>query len=94
MFANGIKMFCVDRMENRGEITLKEIQKCIEAIRFDISKGAQNPAHSWIKRIDFTGSDKLSDYYEGKKATPADIANNLPIPRPAIEKELIDSIHN
>ncbi|MDE7431007.1 MAG: hypothetical protein K2N34_03715 [Lachnospiraceae bacterium] len=36
LFANGIKMFCVDRMENRGENTLKEIQKCIEAIRFDI----------------------------------------------------------
>ncbi|MDE6055060.1 MAG: hypothetical protein K2G55_15180 [Lachnospiraceae bacterium] len=94
LFANGIKMFCVDKMENRGKITLKEIQQCIEAIKFDISKGAQNPAHSWIKRIDFTGSDKLSDYYEGKKATPADIANNLPVSRPAIEKELIDSIHN
>lgn len=36
----------------------------------------------------------MSDYYEGKKATPADIANNLPISRPILEKELIDSVHN
>ncbi|MDE7431008.1 MAG: hypothetical protein K2N34_03720 [Lachnospiraceae bacterium] len=59
-----------------------------------LSKGAQNPAHSWIKRIEFTSSDRLPDYYEGRKAAPADIANNLPVFRPAIEKELIDSIHN
>ena len=50
LFANGIKMFCLDKIENRGDVTLKEIQECIEAVKFDISKGAQNPAHSWIKR--------------------------------------------
>ena len=95
LYANGIKMFCLDKMENRGDVTLKEIKECIESVKFDISKGACNPAHSWIKRIDFTASEqKLSDYYEGKKATPADIANNLPISRPILEKELIDSVHN
>lgn len=95
LFANGIKMFCLDKMENRGDVTLKEIQECIEAVKFDISKGVQNPAHSWIKRIDFTAfNHTLSDYYEGKKATPADIANDLPISRPILEKELIDSVYN
>jgi len=94
LFANGIKMFCLDKMENRGDVTPKELQECIEAVRFDISKGMQNPAHSWIKRIDFTVSDHmLSGYYEGKKATPADIANDLPVSRPTLEKELIDSVH-
>ncbi|MCX4299627.1 MAG: hypothetical protein OSJ73_21860 [Lachnospiraceae bacterium] len=95
LFANGIKMFCLDKIENRGDVTLKEIQECIEAVKFDISKGAQNPAHSWIKRIDFIASNHmLSDYYEGKKATPADIASGLPVSRPILEKELIDSVHN
>lgn len=45
-------MFCLDKMENRGDVTLKEIKECIESVKFDISKGACNPAHSWIKRID------------------------------------------
>lgn len=47
----------------------------------------------WIQRIQFSKSDNYSsDYYEGKKATPSDIANNLPIIRPTVEKEIVDSI--
>lgn len=95
LFANGIKILCFDKMENRGEITYHDINKCIENIKFDISKGYQNPAHTWIQKLDFSKNDtKSSDYYEGKKATPSDIANNIPIIRPVIEKEILDSIAN
>lgn len=93
LFANGIKLLCFDKMESRSEISHQEITQCIEEIKFDISKGPQNPAHAWIQRIQFSKSDEYSsDYYEGKKAIPSDIANNLPVIRPIVEKEIIDSI--
>lgn len=93
LFANGIKLLCFDKMENRGEISHHDITQCIENIKFEISKGPQNPAHAWIQKLQFSKSDKYSsDYYEGKKATPSDIANNLPVIRPIVEKEIIDSI--
>lgn len=93
LFTNGIKLLCFDKMESRSEISHQEITQCIEEIKFDISKGPQNPAHAWIQRLRFSKSDKYSsDYYEGKKATPSDIANNLPVIRPTVEKEIIDSI--
>ena len=93
LFANGIKLLCFDKMESRSEISHHEITQCIEEIKFDISKGTQNPAHAWIQRLQFSKSDEYSsDYYEGKKATPSDIANNLPVIRPIIEKEIVDSI--
>ena len=93
LFANGIKLLCFDKMECGGEISRHDITKRIEEIKFDISKGPQNSAHAWIQRIQFSKSDEYSsDYYEGKKATPSDIANNLPVIRPAVEKEIIDSI--
>lgn len=94
LFANGIKLLCFDKMEGRGEISHHDITQCIEEIKFDISKGPQNPAHAWIQRIQFSKSDEYSsDYYEGKKATPSDIANNLPVIRPIVEKEIVDSIN-
>ncbi len=93
LFANSIKLLCFDKMENRGEISYREITHLIENVKFDISKGPQNPAHAWIQRLRFSKSDEyFSDYYEGKKATPSDIANNLPVVRPIIENEIIDSI--
>ena len=93
LFANSIKLLCFDKMENRGEISYREITQCIENVKFDISKGPQNPAHAWIQRLRFSKSDEyFSDYYEGKKYTPSDIANNLPVVRPIIENEIIDSI--
>lgn len=93
LFANSIKLLCFDKMENRGGISYREITQCIENVKFDISKGPQNPAHAWIQRLRFSKSDEyFSDYYEGKKATPSDIANNLPVVRPIIENEIIDSI--
>ena len=93
LFANGIKLLCFDKMESCSEISYYEITHCIEEIKFDISKGPQNPAHAWIQRLQFSKTDEYSsDYYEGKKATPSDIANNLPVIRPIVEKEIIDSI--
>lgn len=93
LFANGIKLLCFDKMECGAEVTYNEITHCIEEIKFDISKGSQNPAHAWIQRLQFSKSDEYSsDYYEGKKATTSDIANNLPVIRPIVENEIIDSI--
>jgi hypothetical protein len=94
LYANSVKIFCFDKMESRGEISLDDIKKRIEEVRFDISMGPQNPAHSWIKKIEFiTSLNSESDYYEGKKATPLDIANGIPVSRPIIEKELTDSVN-
>lgn len=94
LFVNSIKMFCFDKMENRSLVLLKDIQNCIEKVKFDISKGVQNPAHSWIKKLDFSISSKQEeDYYEGKKATPLDIANGLPIVRTDIENEILESVN-
>lgn len=95
LYANSMEIFCLDKMESRSEISLGDIKKCIEEVKFDISMGPQNPAHSWIKKIDFiTSLNSESDYYEGKKATPLDIANGLPVSRPIIEKELTNSVND
>lgn len=95
LYANGIKLLCFDKMENRGEITYTDVLRRIESIKFDICKGAQNPAHAWIQRIAFLKSAGYSSgYYEGKKATPADIANSFPIERPGVEKKVVESIQN
>ena len=37
LFANSIKLLCFDKMENRGEISYREITQCIENVKFDIS---------------------------------------------------------
>lgn len=94
LFANGIKILCFDKMVHRAKVTNNEVIQLIEEIKFDISKGPQNPAHSWIQRLQFSKNDEYSsDYYEGKKATPLDIANNIPVIRPIVENEIINSIH-
>ena len=54
LFANGLKLFCFDKMETGGEISHQEVTQCIEEIKFDISKGPQNPAHAWIQRLPVT----------------------------------------
>lgn len=95
LYANGIKLLCFDKMVNRGKIKYEDVLNCVEKTRFDISRGTQNPAHSWIQKLIFSKSDGYSsDYYEGKKATPSDIANSIPVERPLSEKEIIDSIKN
>lgn len=95
IFTNGIKMFCFDSMQNCSVVGYSDIQQLIENIKFDISKGPSNPAHSWITKINFDkhqeGTSDLS-FYEGKKATPLDIARGTAVARPILEKEVMDSI--
>ena len=93
LYANSIKLLCFDTMTARGNLTYSDVERCIESTKFDISQGTQNPAHAWIQRIVFSKSaGYASGYYEGKKATPADIANSLPIERPGVEKSVVESI--
>ncbi len=95
LYANAIKLLCLDNMTVGGIVTYQDLIKCIEKVKFEISKGEKNPAHSWIQKINFIKNENhISSYYEGKKATATDIANNLPIERKEIEKEIIDSINN
>jgi hypothetical protein len=94
LFANSIKILCFEKMEQRAYVTKDELDLQIQSVKIDISKGPQNPAHSWIRKLDYSkpllaGS---RSFYEGKKATPADIACGLPIERPGIEKDIINSI--
>lgn len=93
LYANSIKLLCFDTMTARGNLTYSDVERCIESTKFDISQGTQNPAHAWIQRIVFSKSaGYTSGYYEGKKATPADIANSLPIERPGVEQNVVESI--
>ena len=95
LFANGIKVFCYEKMEHRDYIKKDELDACIKSIRIDISKGPQNPAHSWIRKLDFASHGASDDhsFYEGKKATLDDIVNELPIRRPSLEADILASIH-
>ena len=94
LFANSIKILCFEKMEQRSYVTKAEVDAQIQSVRIDISKGPQNPAHSWIRKLDYTKKDLDGgrSFYEGKKATPADIASGFPIERPYLEKEVIRSV--
>ena len=95
LFANSIKILCLEKMEQREYITKNDIDNLIQSVKIDISKGPQNPAHSWIRKLDFSTSNvkTASSFYEGKKATPADIASGLPIKRKKLENDVINSIN-
>ena len=94
LFANSIKILCFEKMEQRAYVTKAELDSQIQSVKIDISKGPQNPAHSWIRKLDYSkpSLDKGRSFYEGKKATPADIASGFPIKRPSLEKDVINSI--
>jgi hypothetical protein len=96
LFANGIEMCCLKKMERRESVNKKELDAIIQSIKDDISKGTQNPAHSWIKKLNFDISNcrKNLSYFEGKKATPQDIAMQLPVRRLNTENEIEQSIQN
>ena len=66
-------------MEQRAYVTKAELDSQIQSVKIDISKGSQNPAHSWIRKLDYSkpSLDEGRSFYEGKKATPADIASGL-----------------
>ncbi len=94
LFANSIKILCFEKMEQRAYVTKVELDSQIQSVKIDISKGPQNPAHSWIRKLDYSkpSLDEGRSFYEGKKATPADIASGFPIKRPSLEKDVINSI--
>lgn len=95
LFFNGIQVFCLNKMEHREYINKNELDSLIYRIKDDISKGFQNPAHKRIKRIDFKylpDHSVKSEYFEGKKATPLDIALQLPVRRLELEKETLQTI--
>ena len=94
VFANSIKILCFEKMEQRAYVTKAELDSQIQSVKIDISKGPQNPAHSWIRKLDYSkpSLDEGRSFYEGKKATPADIASGFPIKRPSLEKDVINSI--
>lgn len=94
IFANALKVSCLEKMERRETINKLELETIIQNVKDDISKGPQNPAHNWIKRVSFNLSDDKNDlsYFEGKKATPQDIAMKLPVRRINTEREIEESI--
>lgn len=95
LFANSIKMFCFEKMETRSAVSLNDLKHQIELVKFDISKGAENPAHGWIEKVNFDElTDQESSYYEGKKATPMDIVKGLPVSRVLLEKDIRTSVNN
>lgn len=96
LFANGIQVYCLEKMERRESISQQQLNTIILSIKDDISKGVKNPAHGWIKKVEFSISNYGNDssYYEGKKATPQDIVSQLPVRRLHTEKEIEESIQN
>lgn len=96
LFANAIKVRCFEKMTQRDSIDKRELDDLIQFVKDDISKGPQNPAHSWIKRLDFNTSQVDLDlsYYEGKKATPYDIARQLPVRRLQLERKIEEAIQS
>ena len=95
LFANSIKMFCFEKMETRSAVSLNDLKHQIELVKFDISKGEENPAHGWIEKVNFDElTDQESSYYEGKKATPMDIVKGLPVSRVLLEKDIRTSVNN
>lgn len=95
IFANGLKICCLEKMEQRNSINKNELDTLIFNIKDDISKGVHNPAHSWIKKVVFeSGGEAETDYsyYEGKKPSYKDIARHLPVKRTLLENEVAISV--
>ena len=96
LFANGIKICCLEKMEQRNSISKHELDALIQNIKDDIDKGAQNPAHSWIRKVsyDIVSTQNDLSYFEGKKPTPQDIVQKLPVRRLLMENAIKESIQN
>ena len=94
LFVNSLKILCLEKMEQRDYITKNELNERIQSVKIDISKGFQNPAHSWIRKLNYTNPNIDIDYsfYEGKKAAPIDIVRGLPIRRHELEQKIVESI--
>ncbi|MGG3119193.1 hypothetical protein ABEP18_01180 [Priestia megaterium] len=96
LFINSLFYWIFNIAKDRNTVNLNHLKQIIQNTKDFISKGDQNPAVSWFQKINF---DKLketqsnSEYYEGKKATPSDIVNALPIRREKLEEEIGKSIN-
>lgn len=95
LVANALLYLCFTKMKERSYLNKEELHILIQNIKDDINKGAVNPAHNWIQKINFdnlplTGNNL--QYYEGKKATPSDIVQQLPIRRKKLEEIIEYSI--
>jgi hypothetical protein len=78
-------------------ISKEWVNTLIHDIQENISKGTINPSINWIEKIDFNlvrTTNNGFDYFEGKKATPEDIKDKLPIRRFNLEQEIEESINN
>lgn len=81
--------------KSRRKLTLATLYEIVQNVKDDVARGIQNPAFHWFEKIDFNKlktTKETSGYYEGKKATPSDIINGLPIRRENLEKEIETSI--
>lgn len=96
LFRNALFYNVFHMAKKRQEISYDKLLEIIENTKDSIAKGYQNPAYNWIDRIDFDAI-KVNDniqYFEGKKATPADIIKGYPIRRSALEEKIKKSLTN
>ncbi|HIG0361781.1 hypothetical protein A0J52_06845 [Clostridium sporogenes] len=95
LVANALLYLCFTKMKDRSYLNKEELDGLIQSIKDDINKGAVNPAHNWIEKINFDNLPLTVNnlqYYEGKKATPSDIVQQLPIRRKKLEEIIQNSI--
>lgn len=95
LFINTLFYNVFQKAKSRNGMTYQELLQFIQETKDDIAKGYHNPSYQWIDKINF---DTLrvdnfnEEYFEGKKAVPADIVNGLPIRRKYLEKVVEESI--
>ncbi|MFT5874149.1 MAG: hypothetical protein ACI8WT_003109, partial [Clostridium sp.] len=95
LFVNTLFYNVFHKAQNREIMNYHELLKLIQYTKDDISKGHQNPSYQWIDKINFEEMQTENfneEYFEGKKAAPADIANGLPIRREHLEIVIKESI--
>ena len=96
LYANGLEVCCLEKMSHRDSIKKQDLDTLILRIKDNISRGTQNPAYQWIKKINFDSpyNDTDLSYFEGKKPTPQDIARQLPVRRFNLEQEIKKAIND
>ncbi|MCD8501052.1 MAG: hypothetical protein LRY71_04420, partial [Bacillaceae bacterium] len=95
LFINSLFYSIFQAAKNRQKITHPMLREIVQSVKDDVARGFQNPAFHWFEKIDFNKLKTVKEnmeYYEGKKASPADIINGLPIRRKNLEKEIEESI--
>src|SRR3712207_4951153 len=53
LVANALLYLCFTKMKDRSYLNKEELDGLIQSIKDDINKGAVNPAHNWIEKINF-----------------------------------------